>query len=316
MKIKDEGHISLNEDLIIDEEIVFSYKSFRSSAIKEKENQSQVPDIRFMDNYSLHLVRVNLGYSAMTFENLKAIFEGKFDTVFKSYKNTKNKDVIFNEFETIRDHLHLYNSEDFLSRENIVKNFMQDNIRKNLVQFAPSKINPEMFDFYCDIVMKKPDEIFKAENLVKKSRFLEPKKAVSNFSNELKKEINHKLINNELIIDIDIVSMLNKHRLNMRDVVKKINDEFINTLISFQTGKSLTSNREDIFVKKPSDDTYCYSMRTLYRDQGDNNLPESIRLIEDSLKNPLDILFSHGNQMSLLMQNDKTKSLAILKKTE
>jgi hypothetical protein len=314
MKIKDEGHISLNEDLIIDEEIVFSYKSFRSSAIKEKENQSQVPDIRFMDNYSLHLVRVNLGYSAMTFENLKAIFEGKFDTVFKSYKNTKNKDVIFNEFETIRDHLHLYNSEDFLSRENIVKNFMQDNIRKNLVQFAPSKINPEMFDFYCDIVMKKPDEIFKAENLVKKSRFLEPKKAVSNFSNELKKEINHKLINNELIIDIDIVSMLNKHRLNMRDVVKKINDEFINTLISFQTGKSLTSNREDIFVKKPSDDTYCYSMRTLYRDQGDNNLPESIRLIEDSLKNPLDILFSHGNQMSLLMQNDKTKSLAILKK--
>jgi hypothetical protein len=313
-KIKVEGHISMNEDLIIDEEIMFSYKSYRSSSIREKESLSSDNDIRFMDNYSLHLVKVNLGYSSLTFEDLKSIFEGKFDTVFKSYKNVKNKDSIFNEFETIRDHLHLYSSEEFSIKENIVKNFMQDNIRKNLVQFAPHKTSPEMFDFYCDIVMQKADDVFQSENIVKKPRFLEPKKAVSNFLNELKREINSKLINNEVVINIDVVSLLNKHRLNMRDVVKKVNDDFIKTLLSYQTGKSLTANREDIYIKKPSDETFCYSMRTLYRDQGDSGMPESIRLIEDKLRNPLDILFSYGNKISFLMQRDEKKSLSIIKK--
>jgi hypothetical protein len=313
-KIKVEGHISLNEELIVDEEIIFSYKSYRSTIIREKESSAVDNDIRFMDNYSLHLVKINLGYSSLTFENLKSIYEGKFDTVFKSYKNIKNKESIFNEFETIRDHLNLYNSDDFLAKENIVKNFMQDNIRKNLVQFAPHKTSPEMFDFYSDIVIQKTDEVFKNENIVKKTRFLEPKKAVSNFLNDLKREINNKLINNEIIIDIDIVSMLNKFKLNMRDVVKKVNDEYINTLISYQTGKSLTANREDIYIKKSSDESFCYSMRTLYRDQGDENMPESIRLIEDKLRNPLDILFSYGNKISLLMQKDKNKSLSIIKK--
>jgi hypothetical protein len=313
-KIKVEGHISLNEDLIVDEEIIFSYKSYRSTTIREKESLTVDNDIRFMDNYSLHLVKINLGYSSLTFEDLKAIYEGKFDTIFKSYKNVKNKDSIFNEFETIRDHLNLYSSDDFLAKENLVKNFMQDNIRKNLVQFAPHKTSPEMFDFYSDIVIRKVDEVFQNENIVKKTRFSEPKKAVSNFLNELKKEINNKLINNEIVIDIDIVSLLNKFRLNMRDVVKKVNDEYIKTLISYQTGKSLTANRDDVYIKKPSDESFCYSMRTLYRDQGDENMPESVRLIEDKLRNPLDILFSHGNKISLLMQRDSNKSLSIIKK--
>jgi hypothetical protein len=313
-KIKVDGHISLNEDLIVDEEVIFSYKSYRSTSIREKESPSTDHDIRFMDNYSLHLVKINLGYSSLTFEDLKSIFEGKFDTVFKSYRNVKNKDSIFNEFETIRDHLHLYSSEEFLAKENIVKNFMQDNIRKNLVQFAPHKTSPEMFDYYCDIVIQKVDDVFRNENIIKKARFLEPKKAVSNFLNELKKEINSKLINNEVVIDIDVVSLLNKHKLNMRDVVKKVNDEYIKTLISYQTGKSLTTNREDIYIKKPSDEVSCYSMRTLYRDQGGNGMSESIRLIEDRLRNPLDILFSHGNKISLLMQRDEKKSLSIVRK--
>jgi ubiquitin len=313
-KIKVEGHISLNEDLIVDEEIIFSYKSYKSTMIREKESPTVDYDIRFMDNYSLHLVKINLGYSSITFENLKSIFEGKFDTVFKSFKNVKNKDSIFNEFETIRDHLHLYSPEDFLMKENIVKNFMQDNIRKSLVQFAPNKLNPEMFDYYCDIIVKNTDDVFKSENVIRKARFLEPKKAISNFLNELKSEINLKLINNDLVIDIDVVSMLNKHKLNIKDVVKKVNDDFINTLISYQTGKTLTVNREDIYVRKPSEESSCYSMRTLFRDQGDDNMPESIRLIEDRLKNPLDILFSYGNKFSLLMQRDKQKSLAIIKK--
>jgi len=313
-KIKVDGHISLNEDLIVNEELMFFYKSYKSTVIREKEFFKEGTDIRFMDNYSLHQIKVNMGYSSLTFDDLKLIFEKKFDSIFKSYKNVKNKEVIFNEFDAIRDELHIYTIEDFNLKENLIRNHMEDNIRKNLVQFTPERTSPEMFDFYCDIVVKNTDDIFKNENIKKKIRPIEPKKAVSNFINEIKKIINQKLIDGGLVVDIDVISLLNKHKINMRDVVKKSNDEYINTILSYQTGKSLTSNREDIFIKKPSDEQSCYSIRTLFRSDENQGTIESVRLIEDRLGNPLDILFCSGNKVSLLMQADKNKSVSILRK--
>lgn len=240
---------TLDNSLVYDEKIFSSVNLVKSrKLIPHKLDEEQ--DIRNLNNFSMTETRLHLGIKYLDFETLEDVVTGKFKRIFKSFSNRGILNDIANESELILQHFNINTIDEFSLKKNLVKQMLDSNKNKNLVQFRPIIEDVvESTDFYNEIEFKEDtfnqlmgslsDFVPKILPLIdKRSRSVEALDKLKNYLNE-------RLINDENFSEEVVKEILSESQASRYELMRATKNDYLKLLLNYIFRSKLNNLKDD-----------------------------------------------------------------------
>jgi len=240
---------TLDNSLVYDEKIFSSVNLVKSRKLApHKLDEEQ--DIRNLKNFSMTETRLHLGVRYLDYETLEDVVTGKFKRIFKSFSNRGILNDIANESELILQHFNINTIDEFSAKKNLVRQMLDSNKNKNLVQFRPIIEDVvESTDFYNEIEFC--DDTFSqlmgnlSDFVPKILPSLDKKNRSVEVLDKLKNYLNERLINDENFSEETVKEILSESKASRFELMRATKNDYLKLLLNYIFRSKINNLKED-----------------------------------------------------------------------